>query len=104
MAYKKSDPFYHTARWGRARAAALNRAYGMCEDCMDRYRSGYGGKPRPATIVHHVIPIEERPDLALDINNLRCLCAACHNERHPEKGGGGRQDITRRAKMRVIKI
>lgn len=102
---KESNPFYHTTAWKRARAEALRRDSGMCCDCMDRFRAGYGIKPRRATVVHHIQPIEERPDLALTLSNLRSLCEACHNRRHPEKGGknGGKQ-AKPAARMRVIKI
>ena len=53
---------------------------------MDRFLAGYGVRPNRAELVHHMIPLEERPDLALDLDNLRSLCSECHNRRHPEKG------------------
>ena len=103
--YKKSLPVYHTAAWQRARAEALKRDRGMCRDCMDKFDQGVGIRPRRAMLVHHVIPVSERPDLALALNNLRSLCEACHNKRHPEKGCG-RQEAQRApaTRMRVIKI
>ena len=100
--YKESKPFYHGDAWKKVRAAALERDAGMCCDCMDRFRAGYGRKPRRATMVHHLQSIEERPDLALDLANLRSLCDPCHNKRHPEKGR--RQAEPRRTRMRVIKV
>ena len=102
MAYKPSNPFYHTEAWKRARAAALERDAGMCQDCMERFRAGHGVKPRRATMVHHLKSIEERPDLSLDLGNLRSLCDKCHNGRHPEKGM--RQAGGPISKMRVIKV
>ena len=103
--YKKSAPFYHTAAWKRARAAALMRDGGMCQDCMDRMRAGYGIKPRRATMVHHIVPIDERPDLALDLDNLRSLCDECHNREHPEKWKTkGRQEDGPAPRMRVVKV
>lgn len=102
---KESLPFYHSAAWKRARKAALMRDEGMCQDCMDRLRAGYGVRPRRAEMVHHIIPLEERPDLALDLSNLRSLCNECHNREHPEKGG--RQYAPRKpaaGKMRIIKV
>jgi len=101
-AYRESKPFYHTAAWRRARAAALARDQGMCRDCMDRYNMGVGTRPRRATLVHHIVPIEERPDLALTLSNLRSSCDACHNKRHPEKGHKVREENAHG--MRVIKI
>lgn len=106
MKHKKSLSFYHTAAWKRVRAMALQRDCGMCQDCMDRFRAGYGIRPHRAQMVHHIISLEERPDLALDLNNLRSLCNECHNREHPEKGRQARQDeppATRQG-MRVIKV
>lgn len=99
--YKESNPFYHTEAWKKARAAALERDMGMCCDCMDKFRAGHGRKPRRATMVHHLHPIDERPDLALSLANLRSLCDACHNKRHPEKG---RRQAVPRHTMRIIKV
>ena len=82
--YKESDPFYHSAAWKHVRAVALMRDGGMCQDCMDRMRAGTGVRPRRATLVHHIIPRSERPDLELDPDNLRALCAECHELEHPE--------------------
>lgn len=103
--YKESDPFYHSASWKRARQAALTRDLGMCSVCMERFERGLMVKPHRATMVHHIKPRKERPDLALQINNLQSLCAACHNRLHPEKreGGGGTKDKAPRT-MRVIKV
>jgi len=83
--YKESDPFYHSAEWKRLRKAALQRDHGMCRNCMDRMQAGFGGAPNRATMVHHVIPRSERPDLALVLENLVSLCDSCHNAEHPEK-------------------
>jgi len=105
--YKESKPFYHTAAWRRAREAALARDRGMCRDCMDLFEAGTGFRPRRAALVHHDIPVEVRPDLAYDLQNLRSLCGPCHNRQHPEKGSGREEEqeaqgIARR--MRVIKV
>ena len=106
MDYKESLPFYHSAAWKRVRALAMQRDNGMCQDCMDRLRAGYGIKPNRAQMVHHIIPLEERPDLALDLSNLRSLCNECHNRQHPEKGRDRRQAQAKAvpAGMRVIKV
>ena len=105
MEYKDSKPFYHTAAWKRARALALSRDCGMCQDCMDRFRAGYGFHPHRADMVHHIIPIDERPDLALNLDNLRSLCNECHNKEHPEKGRqAGQKEPTRKHTMQVVKV
>ncbi|MBQ8954820.1 MAG: HNH endonuclease [Clostridia bacterium] len=77
----------------------------MCQDCMDRFRAGWGIRPHRAEMVHHIIPLEERPDLALNIDNLRSLCNECHNKKHPEKGRqAAKGEPAQRHGMRVIKI
>ena len=100
---KESNPFYHRKEWKRLRKIALERDQGMCQDCMDRLTDGYGFHPRRATTVHHLIPIEERPDLALCLENLRSLCEACHNRRHPEKGRSP-EEKKPVGNMRIIKV
>ena len=105
--YKESDPFYHSAAWKRVRQVALMRDGGMCQDCMDRMRAGFGGKPNRATMVHHIIPRSERPNLELDPDNLRALCAECHEKEHPERRSRKkRKTLERTGKhgMRIIKV
>lgn len=103
--YKESDPFYHKAAWKRLRAAALQRDQGMCQECMRRLRAGYGIRPRRATMVHHIEPVSERPDLALRLDNLVSLCDECHNRMHPEKGAREKAEkVQTRNRMRVIKV
>ena len=83
--YKESEPFYHSKEWKRIRMDALTRDGGMCQDCMEKFRAGLIRKPRRAVMVHHIIPRKERPDLELVMDNLRSLCARCHEEHHPER-------------------
>jgi 5-methylcytosine-specific restriction protein A len=105
--YKESDPFYHSKEWKRVRADALQRDFGMCQDCMDKFRAGIIRKPRRAVMVHHVIPRSERPDLELVMDNLRSLCRGCHEARHPERRSRKKRKTLERIrthKMRVIKV
>ena len=106
MKKKVSDPFYSTQAWKRARRARLMLDNGMCSECMAEMERGERMKPMRATMVHHVLPITERPDLALDITNMRSLCDLHHARAHPEKGGGGQAKARRKApaRMRVIKV
>ena len=48
----------------------------LCIDCEAL------GFVRPATEVHHLQTITERPDLRLKRSNLVPLCSACHGRRH----------------------
>lgn len=107
MDYKESDPFYHRKEWKRIRKDALQRDGGMCRDCMDRMRLETGYKPNRATMVHHIIPRSERPDLELVLENLISLCDSCHEVRHPEKRSKIKRKTLERAgkhQMRVIKV
>lgn len=102
---KKPDPFYKSAAWRQLRRLALQRDHYLCQDCLAAKRRGEMVRPRDATVVHHIRPVEQRPDLKLDMDNLISLCDACHNKRHPEKGGSpGQEPATPPAGIRVIKV
>jgi len=108
---KETLPFYGTEAWHRVRKAALMRDGGMCQECMRKFRDGIIRKPRRATMVHHKIPVKERPDLALELDNLESLCDRCHAEEHPEKYRRGetreaarREEIRRASGIRIIKV
>jgi 5-methylcytosine-specific restriction endonuclease McrA len=64
----KQQGFYHTPAWRRLRVAALRRDRYQCRHCLRR----------TATEVHHVKPLEDYPDSALDLGNLVSLCHSCH--------------------------
>lgn len=76
MAKDYAKAFYKSKKWIRKRELILKRDQYMCRECK-RY-----GKTSPATTVHHVIPLDQRPDLKLNINNLISLCDKCHNQMH----------------------
>lgn len=95
---KKRDPFYATATWQRLRLMVLQRDHYQCQICHHH----------AADTVHHVAPREERPDLAYSLDNLESVCRKCHNQAHPEKGGGEahgkRKEETRMDGVRVIEL
>lgn len=68
--------FYKTNRWKNKRKVILKRDDYKCQECK-RY-----GKNTPATTVHHIIPLEQMPDLKLNSLNLISLCQECHNKMH----------------------
>jgi len=78
------ENFYKSPQWKRLRAVALRRDEYLCRRCK-RY-----GRNREATVVHHILHVDEYPDKALRLDNLISLCAECHNLMHPEKGGSRR--------------
>ena len=73
--------FYKSRKWERKRATVLRRDGYLCRECR-RY-----GRTVQATTVHHVHPLEERSDLALDDRNLVSLCATCHDGMHDRVTG-----------------
>lgn len=70
---------YNSAKWKAIRKQILRRDHYQCQGCR-RY-----GRRREAQEVHHIKPVEIRPDLAFSLENLVSLCHACHNKQHPEK-------------------
>lgn len=77
---KGSGMFYEEKRWRNKRTQILRRDKYLCQQCK-RY-----GRLKPAVVVHHILHLEDRPDLAFDSANLVSLCLECHNKAHPEKG------------------
>jgi 5-methylcytosine-specific restriction protein A len=76
---REAQRFYDSSAWRKLRAIKKKRSP-LCEEC---YRQG---RITPAYIVDHIIERRERPDIALDIDNLQTLCMACHNRKHGWKG------------------
>ena len=69
------DSLYRSARWKKVRAMVLDRDGYQCVKCH-RQRD---------LIVHHKIEVTARPDLALTLDNLVCLCRACHGRVHSNR-------------------
>ena len=72
---------YNDIRYKMARQKCLELAGYRCQECA-RY-----GRETLATTAHHIQHIEDHPELAFSVSNLRAICAECHNKEHPEKGG-----------------
>lgn len=64
----------YDSAWEKVRLQKL-RLNPLCEDCEER------GDIAPATEVHHIEKVRDRPDLRLALGNLRSLCRACHEKR-----------------------
>ena len=73
------DNFYKTGVWVRKRTEILERDNHECQRCKDA--GGYS----KGNVVHHIKHLEDRPDLALEDDNLMTVCEACHNALHPER-------------------
>lgn len=72
---QEAKSFYNSVAWRKLRRLKLVTDP-LCEQC--RAKEIYV----PATIVHHVKPRREQPDLALDLDNLESLCDSCHSRTH----------------------
>ncbi|MGL4513818.1 MAG: HNH endonuclease [Lacipirellulaceae bacterium] len=68
------DPFYASRPWRRVRGLVLSREP-LCRHCAAR------GVITAASVVDHVTPRRERPDMALSTTNLQPLCGRCHNRK-----------------------
>ena len=101
---KQCEPFYQTTAWKKARAARLEMDHGMCVECMRLYRAGLMRGPRRASMVHHIQPYKDHPELALSLDNLESLCDRHHAEKHPEKARSAEKRTTDRHGMRIIKV
>jgi len=73
---KEVNPFYKTKKWKSKRQKILRRDSYLCRECS-RY-----GKTTPATIVHHIYPLELYPELKLNSDNLLSCCSGCHESFH----------------------
>lgn len=85
MAKPFARQFYSSKAWQDCRNEYAKRRHHLCENCLRR------GIYRPGTIVHHKIEIDpvtiERPEIALNFDNLELLCRDCHAEVHGLAGG-----------------
>ena len=68
--------FHKTKKWELKRLIILRRDEYMCQECK-RY-----GKTTAAKTVHHIHPLDERPDLELVNINLISLCNDHHEKMH----------------------
>lgn len=87
----------HGAAHDRQRPSASQRGYDaawrklrrlimaerpLCVDCLAE------GLVKVGEAVDHIIPIEQRPDLRLDPNNLAVRCHSHHNSKTAREDGG----------------
>lgn len=73
-------------KWSRFALAFLNHAENrLCRRCLEK------GLVVPAVLLHHRLPLAERPDLKYEPSNLEPLCNACHEavERRAAREGEG---------------
>ena len=85
MAKPFARKFYSSKAWQDCRNEYARRRHYLCEECLRK------GIYKPGVIVHHKIELDpitiERPEIALNFDNLELLCRDCHRERHGPTGG-----------------
>lgn len=70
-------PFYTSKEWLAIRKLAIERDHSECVWCKEE-----GRLTTHDLEVDHIKEVEFYPELALELDNLRTLCHACHNRRH----------------------
>ena len=73
----KKQGFYHKTAWRRVRLLALQRDHYLCQLRISKKCTGI------ATEVHHIKPLEDFPELGLELSNLTSCCWFCHEETKP---------------------
>ena len=66
-----NDKFYSTPVWRNIRRLVLVRDHNLCVLC---------GSAGPYLQVDHIKARKKFPELALEMSNLRTLCARCHSQ------------------------
>ena len=83
MAKAFAKQFYSSKAWQDCRNEYAKRQQHLCEECLRQ------GIYRPGEIVHHIIEIDpitiNKPEVALNFDNLELLCRQCHYKAHPKK-------------------
>lgn len=76
IAEGNTAPFYNTAEWNELRERKRRAEHYECERCRAK------GRYRPGRTVHHKKYLRQFPELAMDYDNLECLCEECHYGEH----------------------
>lgn len=90
----KKQGFYQSTAWRSIRRMALQRDNYLCQECLRKKRI------TRATEVHHVNPLEDFPELGLEMSNLQSLCWDCHEQTKHH----GQSSVMAPAGVRVIKV
>lgn len=77
-----TDKFYKSTDFAIAREKVLERDKHTCQFFLGKWNDGkhfpYKLKIVKASTVHHIIPIKQRPDLALELDNMISLSFEAH--------------------------
>lgn len=80
-------------RWRALRLQALERDGWACVKCGTRRRLE----------VDHVKPVRDAPELSFSLDNLQCLCGACHARKTRIEIGLGQLNPKREAWKKLVK-
>jgi len=90
-----NDKFYNSPQWRQVSKLFMQSKHYICERC-----GGVG------EIAHHKIYLDRwnvrRPEIALSMDNLECLCLACHNVEHSGAGAATAAGVSFDAAGNVI--
>lgn len=82
IAKGNTDKFYNSTDFDIAREKVLARDKHTCQFFLGKWNDNIHFPDKikviEANTVHHIIPIKERPDLALDIDNMVSLSFEAH--------------------------
>lgn len=96
MAKPFAKKFYSSRQWQDCRNGYAKSVHYLCENCLRK------GIYKPGEIVHHIIEIDpvtiEKPEIALNFDNLEMLCRDCHAEVHGLARDGWKAANERRKK------
>ena len=97
-----TNKFYNSTDFDIWREKVLERDKNICQFFIGNWNDGKHKpqkiKPVTANTAHHIIPIKERPDLALDVNNGVALSFEAHEiveERQMKKFNKKNKEITK---------
>lgn len=82
--------FYDSKGWKLTREKIKKRDNYECQECKRQGKlfldtnqySERAKRKKIQLVVDHIEELEDRPDLALDEENLQTLCVNCHNKKH----------------------
>lgn len=90
---------YKSKAWENVRQAVIDRAHGLCEECLKH------DKLTPGRIVHHKTPLTPEnvndPSVALNPDACMYVCKDCHEEIHAALGEGALPGRSPRTEPRV---
>lgn len=85
---KARDAFYHSHRWKKIREAIKSKFFGL-----DAYQWIVNKVMVKGTTIHHIIPLADAPEKAMDLNNLILLSEETHNEIHAKYREGKQKEL-----------